>query len=74
MHIMEEFNKKFGALMRERRTDKKMTMKELGKLLGVSEQAVWMYENGERSVSLAMYFELSKILGIEEEEVERLTK
>ncbi|MEG0093187.1 MAG: helix-turn-helix transcriptional regulator [Erysipelotrichaceae bacterium] len=39
----------FGDILRNLRNDKKITMKQLGKIIGVTESAVGMYERNERT-------------------------
>lgn len=55
----------FGSRLRELRSNKKLTQKELGSILSISESAVGMYERGEREPSfdltrkISNYFEVS---------------
>lgn len=65
--------------LRELRKNKDMTMKELGKIIGVSEAAISQYETGKRQMSneillrLGEYFGVSVgyILGVEPKEDEK---
>lgn len=54
-----------GELIRKHRKEKKITMKELGKIVGVSEQAISQYERGLRNVNLETLIKISKALNVE---------
>lgn len=60
--------------LRERRTDKGMTMKELGAELGVSESYYCAIENGSRKaeLSLPMAKKLSEVFGVTVDEISNL--
>lgn len=51
-----------GNAIRRRRKECKMTMKELGELVGVSAAAISRYELGQREVSLDMLIEIATYL------------
>lgn len=53
-----------GELIRKYRKAKKMTMKELGKIVGVSEQAISQYERGLRNVNLETLIKISNALNV----------
>lgn len=55
---------KTGELIRKYRKEKKLTMKELGKKIGVSEQAISQYERGVRNVNLETLIKLSDALNV----------
>ena len=68
--------------LRELRKNKGITMKELGKLVGVSEAAISQYETGKRQMSnevllrLGEFFDVSVgyLLGVESEKAPALTE
>lgn len=53
-----------GELIRKYRKEKKMTMKDLGEIVGVSEQAISQYERGLRKVSLEILIKISSALSV----------
>lgn len=55
---------KTGELIRKYRKEKKMTMKELGEIVGVSEQAISQYERGARNINLETLIKISSTLGV----------
>lgn len=55
---------KTGELIRKYRKEKNLTMKELGKKVGVSEQAISQYERGIRNVNLETLIKLSDALNV----------
>lgn len=62
-------NEKVGKIIRNARLDKRMTMKELGKLIGYSEVAMHNYEIGEKGMSLETFFNICQILDLDVNEV-----
>lgn len=62
-------NEKIGKIIREARLEKKMTMKELGKRVGVAESTIHHYEMGERGMSLETFFNICQILNLDVNEV-----
>lgn len=54
-----------GELIRKYRKEKNLTMKKLGELVGVSEQAISQYERGLRNANLEMLIKLSNALDID---------
>ena len=66
--------------LRERRRALNMTMKQLGKIVGVSEAAISHYETGKREPDTNMLYQLAKALGVTvdyllcDDEVETETK
>lgn len=63
--MKDEYDVKIGAYIREKRKEKHLTMKELGRLVGSSEQAIYLYESGKRGMSLATFFKISRTLGFD---------
>lgn len=55
---------KTGEKIRELRKSKKMSMKELGTLIGVSEQAISQYERGTRNISLEKLIKISEVFRV----------
>lgn len=53
-----------GAKIRAYRKQIPLTMKELGRLIGISEQAISQYELGKRTPSLEILVKLSKVFNI----------
>lgn len=56
--------KKLGNYIRIKRLDKKMTMKELGKRIGVSEGTISRYETGERKITFDSFVDICKVLDL----------
>lgn len=56
--------KKLGNCIRIKRLDKKMTMKELGKRIGVSEGTISRYETGERKITFDSFVDICKVLDL----------
>lgn len=52
-----------GGLLRRVRLFRKMTLEELGKELGVSQQQIAKYETGENRLAVATLHRASKVLG-----------
>lgn len=48
---MIESRKEIGKIIRDFRKDRKLSMKQLGAMIGVSEQAISQYELGKRDIS-----------------------
>lgn len=47
-----------------RKTRSKLTMKQLGEIVGVTESAIWNYETGKREPDYEMLLKLSEALGV----------
>jgi len=59
----DEHLKRIGARIRYYRTDREMTMKELGKKIGVSESAISKYESGSvREISINTIKKIADVL------------
>lgn len=56
--------KSIGESIREIRKSKKMTMKELGEKIGLSEQAIGNYERGDRQPNIKILNKIIDALGI----------
>ena len=61
---MSNRNKIIGEQVRNLRKQKKMTMKELGQKLGVSEQAISQYELGKRKLTPELLLKISVALDV----------
>lgn len=57
-------NKRIGKLISELRKKKRLTQQELGDKVGVGFRAVSKWENGVTLPDISIIFELSKVLGI----------
>ena len=64
-----EIYKKLGDIIREERLNKKMTMKELGEKIGITEGAVHHYEMGIRKMSFDTFANICKALNIDATEI-----
>lgn len=62
---------KLGEIIRNKRQEKRMTMKELGALTGFSEVAIHHYETGYRGMSIGTFFKICKVLGLSPDEVQK---
>lgn len=67
------FFAKLGAHIALLRKARGMTQAELARALGVSQQAVFAYELGERRVSVLILLKLAKIFGISLESLVEMT-
>lgn len=56
-------NKQIGALLREQRRGKGVTMPELGETLGVSEQMIQKYETGQSPLTVVRLVAAAFALG-----------
>lgn len=63
-----------GAHVTAMRKSRGMTQAELARAIGVSQQAVFAYELGERRISVLILVKLAKVFGISVEEMMGLTK
>lgn len=59
-----------GDLIRKYRKEKGMTMKQLGEMVGVSEQAISQYELGKRRVNPQLLLKFVDVLNIDINELE----
>lgn len=66
--------KALGAHISLMRKAKGMTQAELARSLGVSQQAVFAYERGDRCVSVLLLAKLSKVFAISVEELMGVTR
>lgn len=64
-----KLNIKLGEIIRNQRKTKKLTMKELGEKVGVTEGAIHLYEAGKRGMTVSMFFNVCNILGLDANEV-----
>ena len=61
--------KALGAHVMTLRKSRGMTQAELARAIGVSQQAVWAYELGERRISVLVLAKLSKIFSTSVENI-----
>lgn len=61
-----------GNIIREARLEKKMTMKELAKRVGVTESAIHHYEMGIRKMTFDTFGDICKVLGLDVLEVTKV--
>jgi len=61
---MEEFKDRFKDRLRFLRENKKITQKELAKLINVAESTVSMYERGEREPSFEIAVRLANLFNV----------
>ena len=54
----------YGKLLREKREEVNMSIKELAASAGVSERAIYFWERGDRQMSLNCADRLLKALGV----------
>lgn len=66
--------KALGAQVTEMRKARGMTQAELARAIGVSQQAVFAYELGERRISVLVLAKLAKIFAVSVEEMVGLSK
>ena len=64
---MQRLQLEVGAFIREKREALGITQKELGRLIGVTNNHISDIENGHRKVSPERYMEFVKILGLDRE-------
>ena len=66
--------KALGARVTMMRKARGMTQAELARAIGVSQQAVFAYELGERRISVLVFSKLAKIFAVSVEEMVGLSK
>lgn len=64
-------DEKVGIIIREKRKQKKMTLKELGFKVGVAESTIARYEYGQLGLSMSLFLKLCEVLELEPAEVQR---
>ena len=57
---MSEFAKNLVRL----RTEKKLSQEELAKRVGVTQSAIWQYENGEATPKIKIAVDIARQLGV----------
>jgi len=55
--------------LKKLRSDKKLTQRQLARLLGVSQQAIALYESGARRPRVSMVTPLANCLGVTVEDI-----
>lgn len=65
---------KTGEKIREIRKQQKLSMKELGKRIGLSEQAISQYERGVRNISLEVLYAIANALNVSIEDLTQTKK
>lgn len=60
---------KLGEIIRDKRLEKNMTMKELGKRTGFSDVGILHYEKGERKMSFDTFLDICNVLELDPLEV-----
>lgn len=60
----KELDRYVGKQIKTYRQKKKLSQKELGKMIGVVDSAISSYELGKNSLSLSMIFKIAKVLDI----------
>lgn len=60
----EKLDKYVGQKIKIYRQKKKMSQKDLGKLIGVGDSAVSAYELGKNSLTLSIIFKIAKVLDV----------
>jgi len=73
-HESRAYFKALGAHITQLRKARCMTQAELARAIGVSQQAVFAYELGDRRVSVLILARLSKVFAISVEELMGLTE
>lgn len=62
---MSEFSKNLLRL----RSEKKLSQEELAKRVGITQGAIWQYENGEATPKIAIAVSLASELGVTVEQL-----
>lgn len=55
----------FASRLKKVRTEKGMSMEELGNLVGVRKTTIWNYEHSEREPKMQVAIELATVLGVD---------
>lgn len=66
-----DINEMLGQIIKEKRTEKGLTQFELADLLGKTEQSIYYYERGSRTMSVNTYFEICRILNLDPYDVQK---
>ena len=62
--VVEEIDRRLGALVRTLRKERKLTQTQLADQLGVTYQQVQKYESGQTRLSVALLIKLSDVLDV----------
>lgn len=73
-HESRAYFKALGAHVSMLRKSREMTQAELARALGVSQQAVFAYELGERRISVLVLARIAKVLGLSVEHLMSMSK
>jgi len=73
-HESRAYFKALGALITRLRKARSMTQAELARAIGVSQQAVFAYELGERRTSVLILAKIAKVFAVPVEEMIGLSK
>lgn len=60
-----ELNRTLGALLRQARQARRLSLRDLAALTGISSGAIRTYENGERPVNIGRFLELCHTLNVD---------
>lgn len=69
---MKDITVVFGEIIRQRRKEKRMTMKQLSEKVNVAESTICRYERGEREMSLQNFFDICDALDLEPNDVQKM--
>ena len=61
----EVFKMQLGSYIKSRRKNIGLTQKQLAELVGVSQDAISQYENGNREPGFFIFIKLCKVLGMQ---------
>ncbi|GFE81161.1 hypothetical protein GCM10011487_31610 [Steroidobacter agaridevorans] len=73
-HESRAYFRSLGAHVSVLRKSRGMTQAELARSIGVSQQAVFAYELGDRRISVLVLLKLSKVFGISVEDLVGMSK
>jgi len=73
-HESRTYFRSLGGLIAQLRKARGMTQAELARAIGVSQQAVFAYELGERRTSVLILAKIAKVFGVPVEEMIGLSK
>lgn len=73
-HESREYFRTLGAHVTAMRKSRGMTQAELARAIGVSQQAIFAYELGERRISVLVLVKLAKVFAVQVEEMMGLAR
>jgi transcriptional regulator with XRE-family HTH domain len=65
-----DFDKKVGAIIKEKRREKRLTQVQLAERLSIGKSTLACYETGARGMDLDTFFEICRILEVNPNDIQ----